>query len=163
MNQEAEYFTTLIYSCGFSFSLVKNLLPWFLIFAAISLVWILLWVRDRVDQFICKPKERFKLREPPATNFIVRYIYEVYFTLSLSSLINLSFFDGQSKAEWYFCLLLTLLVLGAPIFLLLTLFCKFGPYHLGSYQPGNLFASFWGLRPLDENLIKQFQAKLEER
>lgn len=69
------------------------------------------------------------------TNFIVRFLYEVFFEIILCLMINFSFVDFQSSyqvANWIICIILGGVAL-ASLMAITTLFWRDGPDIKNSY------------------------------
>ena len=96
----AEHYTELVFSCGYSFNLLPNLILVFFLFACIVLVWLLvllcdLWRKynDRKQRENGQRSRERRELEPWMTNFGVRFLYEVFFEICLCFMINLAFVD----------------------------------------------------------------------
>ena len=86
-------------------------------------------------------------------NFIVRFLIEIFFELMICALISITSLAGGSIFWWIISLFV--IVAGAiAIFAIASLFIKRGPYVKDSYAPSSFINSFWGLRPLDEEILK---------
>lgn len=98
--------------------------------------------------------------EVKMNNFIVRFLYEVFFELMICAFINLTDVEASGHAQWFASL--AIIILGAMA--TLAIFCMFfanGPYVRDTFAPGSLLASFWGHRNLHEEVLKAALAQEE--
>ena len=136
---------------------------------AIALTWLVMAI---LDKFFCKrasSQTDGETREEPRTssevfmnNFMVRFIYAVYFELMLCAFINITSQSGSSLFWWIFSLMTFVAGIGSLLTLLSLFFCN-GPYMVGTYAAGSLLKSFWGVRSLDSDFIKCYQQAQENK
>lgn len=97
------------------------------LFAAISLIWILVWVAELLMRVVCKSMTD----RPRLTNITIRFLYEVYFEICLSVMIFASFMDFKETGSDHFIASIVCLALMAVAFVALTaitvLFWRHGP------------------------------------
>ena len=88
------------------------------------------------------------------SNFTVRFLLEVSFELMICALINVTNFASASKAGWVLSLF-TLITSFAALLFICAKFRRGGPVLEGTFAPGTFFASFWGARPLHEDVTSK--------
>ena len=160
-----EYYTPLLYTCGYSFSLLPNLILVIILFGLIALIWMLIWATDLLLRYVCKKKTD----QPRLTNIAIRFLYEVYFEICLSVMIFVSFMDfndssssngGHLEAS-IICLILIVVAFLALVAITL-LFWRNGPSVKGSFEHKSLWKSFWGYRPIRKEILDQVEREEEE-
>lgn len=102
-----------------------------------------------------------RIREPWMTNFCIRFLYEVFFELTLCIMINIAYVDASQTstqiATWVFCLLFGLVAIVALI-CITSLFWGFGapPEVSDSYEKNSVWSRLtWGRRALNEATVKR--------
>lgn len=95
LDEQVEYYTPLLYTCGYSFSLLPNLILVIFLFGLIGVICMLLWATDLLLRYICKKKTD----QPRLTNIAIRFLYEVYFEICLSVMIFASFMDFDDSSS----------------------------------------------------------------
>ena len=143
-NTEASYFNELVKACGYHVSLVRNLLLVAFMLALIVLVWIISIVRDKIIK-----KSNKRKREPFWSNFMLRFVYEVFFQLVIGVTIFLAASADSSEnfSKSSLFIAIAALLASLTIFALLVCSCfKDGPQILGSYE--SISSSFWHFRTL---------------
>ena len=150
LNDDASYYTTLVYSCGYSYSFLPNLILCLVLLGLLSLVWLFLWIRKYYRSMRNAQghrREEGRLTEAWLMNFTVRFLYEIYFEICLCFMINVSYQGGGSATPWWLCLALAMLAIAAPI-AITVLFWKYGPKLKGSYERMSLMKSIWEIKPI---------------
>ena len=139
-------YNELFLACGYRSSLVRNLAPILIILAVALALWVLLGVRD----LVCRRHRH----EPTGFNAVMRVWYEGFFEVALCLCMGYSTVSS---------LAVCLAVLVAATLGLLCLLCfRLGPYTKDSYEPRSLFASFWGLRPLQSQWLAEVVSEEEK-
>jgi len=65
--------------------------------------------------------------EPFMNNFMIRFLYEIFFELAICAMINFSDQKAGGVAQWMISLA-TLITLGGALLTIMSLFCRNGPY-----------------------------------
>jgi len=77
--------------------------------------------------------------EPWMTNFMVRFLYEIFFEICLCLMINASYVDidsdssGSDTVSWLICIALAALAFVALVMISFTCCCNEGPHIKGVY------------------------------
>jgi len=100
------------------------------------------------------------------TNFIVRFLYEIFFEIVLCLMINVSFLDYESSsqvANWLLCIAFVVVALASLVAISL-LFWIGGPDLKDSYEKRTLLQSFWGRRPMnhDHTELKSLKSSIQD-
>lgn len=96
-------------------------------------------------------------------NFMVRFLYEAFFELCLCALINVSTMtSGPGGMGTWFMSLIVLIACMTAMLAVFSLYFRNGPYLNGVYQKGSILTSFWGVRPLSEQ-IKNMALATEDK
>ena len=103
--------------------------------------------------------------EPWFTNFIVRFLYEIFFELCLCIMINIAFMDPDNEGIWYISLLMIIsVVVIGPVAITLLLFCgEKGPQYRHTYERGSFLRSFWAIRPIAKEAKTKLAIEAEKR
>ena len=163
-NESAEYYSSLVFTCGYSFSFLPNLILILSLFSVILLIWLLLLGRDLFQR---SKRDRNSSEEPWMTNFCVRFLYEVFFELSLCIMINISFMDSDSGepwiAAWIFCIILAMIAISTLICITVLFWSSKGPSIKDAFAQRSFWSSIWGLRSLNTQTIESYlpQSKLK--
>lgn len=151
-DENLPYYTTLLYECGYSFSLWPNLILVFCLIAVTLSIWVLSCGVDLASRCACC-KNRYGANRW-MSNFLVRLLYEVFFEIILCLMINLSFIDFESasqRAALSICFVLAVLTLAALVLISLN-FCYRGPQVKSIYEARSLYHLWgWGYRPLNRD------------
>ena len=147
---EDGYYNELFHQCGYHASFLHNLVIIFFLAVVFALLWFFLACKDNVC-FASSNHERWW------NNFLIRFLYEVFFELCLCLMLSfaaLDFRDGrdQSVVSWGLSIVLTLLVACSMCYLGL-LCVRGGPYVEGSYEKKSLRKSFWQHRLLSGDIL----------
>lgn len=156
-DEDVPFYTTLVHSCGYTFSIWPNLIMIVILFAIVLLIWVATVGLDfgRRARGISSRKS-----EPWMTNFMVRFLYEIFFEICLCLMINASYVDidsdssGSDTVSWLICIALAALAFVALVMISFTCCCNGGPHVKGVYQRKTLLPSFWGHRPLSQELAE---------
>lgn len=120
------FYTTLVHSCGYTFSIWPNLIMIVILFAIVLLIWVATMGLD----FGRRARGISRKSEPWMTNFMVRFLYEIFFEICLCLMINASHYDSDSGSDtvsWFICILLAALAFVALVMISFTCCCE-GPY-----------------------------------
>ena len=131
LDQADSYYNELIYSCGYHVSLTHNLILILGLFSVIALFWLAMACRDK----LCFQGGRHEIWW---NNLMVRFLYEVFFEITLCLMISFSAMDlrtggTETKVSWGLSVVLTIAAVLALCYLSL-LFVRGGPYIEGSYE-----------------------------
>ena len=180
---DASFYTTLVYSCGYSYSFLPNLIFCLFLLILLGLVWLFIWGREcyyqkygeiRVSRScLTSDQSRWRLRETWLTNFTVRLLYEIYFEICLCIMINVSHYDTAGNvAAWWLCLTIAVLAISAPIAISALLCCcgrhhsdGGGPMLPDAYEKMPLKRSIWEVKPLTQSvqeMLANFKAAAEQ-
>ena len=92
------------------------------------------------------------------TNIAIRIVYEVYFEICLSVMINAAFidFDAQdTRHSTGSIVCLILMIVGFLVLIPITLlFWKHGPSVKDSFEKRSFWKSFWWYRPIRQELLE---------
>lgn len=91
--------------------------------------------------------------EPYMNNFMVRFLYEIFFELAICAMINVSNYQAGGMVQWFISLIV-IVSITLTLLAIMSLFCKNGPYIHDTYARSSLLGSFWGRRALHEELVK---------
>ena len=162
LNPEASYYTTLVYQCGYSFSLWPNLILTFCLLGLTLVIWLIMAGADLTRCFCtkhcvkgrckrsCKRRCRRRHREQTMNNFFVRFLYEIFFEIMLCVMINVSYIDfgsARQSGAWALSIVLIVLTFVALVLISLTNWYR-GPQVRGTYEKPTLWNSLWTFRPL---------------
>ena len=160
LSDENSFFTASMNESGYHISFTRNTL---FILTAIMLI-TLVWAMTAIVEWMCcrravREGQRSKLtitKEVFMNNFMVRFLYEVFFELVLCALINLSASASSApggNGTWTLSMI-TLIVGTLTILAFSSLYFRNGPYLKNTFEKGNLCQSlFKGLgRPLSTEL-----------
>lgn len=86
-------------------------------------------------------------------NFMVRFLLEIFFELMICAMISITSLAGDNNF-WWFISLLTLVAAAVALLTVASLYLKRGPYVKDTYRPSSFISSYWGLRPLDDEILK---------
>ena len=163
LSDENSFFTASMNESGYHISFTRNTL---FILTAIMLI-TLVWAMTAIVEWMCcrravREGQRSKLtitKEVFMNNFMVRFLYEVFFELVLCALINLSASASSApggNGTWTLSMI-TLIVGTLTILAFSCLYLRNGPYLKDTYEKGRLCQSlFKGLgRPLSTELQSQ--------
>ena len=151
-----------MYNCGYSFSLLPNLILLLMLLGVILIVW---WCSFAYDLYYVIKKRNnpqfehpYPKKDPQLNNFLVRFLYEIFFEICLCVMINMSFIDPNSNKQMTSFILCTLLMVLLFIILLsiTMLLWRGGPQKPGSYEPRTIAQSFWGPRPLKQQVYDEY-------
>ena len=123
-------------------------------FAVIFAIWLLVAMKDSFTS-CC-----FRRRGHEAwwNNFLIRFLYEVFFEVSICLMLSFTILDlNNLKNSWEWGLTVGLAVLALICLCLLSFLCfKSGPYVKGTYESRSLAKSFWHFRSIraDHHLFK---------
>ena len=169
MQDENGVFSSNLQALGYSFSISQNIFSVLCLALAIALTWFVMAILVKFFRKGASSQTNSKTTEEPHTssevfmnNFMVRFIYAVYFELMLCAFINITSQSGSSLFWWIFSLMTIVAGIGS-LFTLLSFFLCNGPYMVGTYEAGSLLKSFWGVRSLDSDFIKCYQQAQENK
>ena len=139
----------LTYSCGYHTSLVRNLIVVFAAFIVITAIWLLIVIKDCLF--------RKKRHEPWCFNFLVRFLYEVFFEICISltisfTVVGFEMSEGKNKLNLGISVILASIAFLSLCFLSYLCFRK-GPYIEDSYEPKSFVKSCWHFRHLRPELL----------
>ena len=138
------YYNELTYSCGYHASLVHNLIVVFTAFILIAAIWLLLAIKD----CLCRKKRH----EPWCFNFLVRFLYEVFFEICISltisfTVVGFEILERKNKLDLGISVILAVITFLSLFFLGYLCFRK-GPYIKNSFEQKSCVDSFWHFRQL---------------
>ena len=169
MQDENSVFSSNLQALGYSFSISQNMFSVLCFALAIALTWLVMAILVKFSRKKATSQTESKTTEEPRTssevfmnNFMVRFIYAVYFELMLCAFINITSQSGSSLFSWIISLMTIIAGFGS-LFIFLSLFFCNGPYLVGTYAAGSLLKSFWGVRSLDSDFIKCYQQAKENK
>ena len=153
-----------MHQTGYSYSLWPNLILVFILFGIILCILAIFIALDVTNYFKGRQDARSQQRkEPWMTNFLVRFLYELFFEICLCLMINASYLDTDSKAQvnsFIVCILLALISVAAIVAITLLFCSKTGPKKRDTYARNSFLGSFWGIRLLSRDKADQI---LEEK
>ena len=92
------------------------------------------------------------------SNFSLRFAYEFFFEICLCVFIHVNAFGAKANLSgflWTLALILLFVVIAMIVLICLTFWCG-GPYTItNSYAPKSIFGSFWGMRPLSDEMLQE--------
>lgn len=99
------------------------------------------------------------------SNFSVRFAYEFFFEICLCVFIHVNAFGAKANLSdflWALALLLLFVIIAMIVLIGLTFWCG-GPYSpTNSYAPKSILNSFWGMRPLSDEMLQSSLADIQK-
>jgi len=151
--QESDYFSEHIKSCGYHYSWFNNLFIIFFTTCLIFVIWLIVLVKDCLSKRVLGRKSK---NERFMANFCLRFFYEVIFEICLCTVIYLSFAQKANSIVLFLCIITVITIL-LSLFFCLSRSCKNGPYIRECYEAGTLMQSFWAVRPIQYDRIESIQ------
>jgi len=151
------YYSYHLRSMGYHYGFVRNMLLIISIAAVIALVWVITAIlqivrnKSRSSEELSRAGPRSQ--ETFMNNFMVRFVYEVFFELMICAFISVTNQEAAGLGQW----LTSLAVIIVGCFFTLAVFSQFfsnGPYVRDTHAKGSLLASFWGVRALHEDVLR---------
>ena len=160
LSDKDNFFSANLRDSGYHISFTRNMMFFISLMLLTALVWMITAViericrRSRAHQEDSESTQRSASKEVFMNNFMVRFLYEAFFELCLCALINISASTSRGPGgtgTWLMSLLILVACLTA-IIAVISLYFKNGPYVPGTYEKGTFLSSFWGARPLSEQI-----------
>lgn len=120
----------------------------------------LVWLISAIVKKLTSDDSRSKQAEPWLNNFMIRFLYEVFFELAICAMINISNQQAGGMVQWLISFTVIVMI-SVTLVVVMTLFCKNGPYIKDTYAPGSVLDSFWGRRMLHDDVTQAAVAEEE--